>query len=91
MTCREFQRLLLIDPRSADPGFRRHAASCPECASRHREALRFEAKLERTLRTGPVTKTTAPRRPAPAGLWWRLLALIVALALLAWASGLPGG
>jgi hypothetical protein len=94
-----YRRLILSDPRSADPELREHRDSCEECSLYTQSLLRFESQLERALMVDlPIRADVPPsaarpvRRPA-VRLWSGmaiaasvLLCLIVAGVWL----GLPG-
>jgi hypothetical protein len=61
MSCFEFRRAVMVDPRRLDPGARAHADSCPGCREFLARSLEFEDRLADAFRV-----------PVPPGLGERL-------------------
>ena len=53
MNCLEFRRRLLTDPRVQDEAFRRHAATCAECAREAERMSRLDSNLQQALNVPP--------------------------------------
>jgi hypothetical protein len=91
MTCSDYHRLLLIEPRSRDPRFLAHTRACPECERLRAEALAFEARLDAALKaeaayeSRPEDRETAGRRgPGLNPVLALLLLAVSVLAVLLW-------
>jgi hypothetical protein len=59
MDCAQYRRSMLADPHDPDPHLREHRESCHDCTLYSERLLRFESRLERALRVGPVSEETA--------------------------------
>jgi len=72
MDCAQYRRAVLADPHDADPELALHLASCPDCPQYTERLLRFEGRLERALRVGPVAEPTGRDRTVlPFAARWR--------------------
>ena len=82
MSCLEFRREKLADPRRLSPATQAHAGGCPACAAFAREVDETERALDRAL-MAPVPEGLAERiifqsrRPRRAWRAWALAASIV--------------
>jgi len=59
MDCAQYRRSMLADPHDPDPHLREHRESCHDCTLYSERLLRFESRLERALRVGPVSEEAA--------------------------------
>ena len=60
MDCAQYRRSMLADPHDPDPRLREHRESCHDCTLYSEKLLRFESRLERALRVGPVSEAALP-------------------------------
>jgi hypothetical protein len=60
MDCAQYRRSMLADPHDPDPHLREHLESCHDCTLYRERLLRFESRLERALRVGPVSEAASP-------------------------------
>ena len=59
MDCAQYRRSMLADPHDPDPRLREHRESCHDCTLYSERLLRFESRLERALRVGPVSEAAS--------------------------------
>jgi hypothetical protein len=90
MDCTSYRRTLMADPRAADPALSEHRAGCHDCGQFTEQLLRFESRLERSLRVAvpsPANRVAAqvvpPRRAVQRRSWLAMAASVLVAVVLA--------